>query len=128
MCPSTTKTTTLGKNLGFFDGNRYRQSYYEQGIKTKKASESHHICRQGGTKEKRVIRCKIRLKILDTKTEKGAVIGQKVMDMEEKKKKTSIRLKKVKEDCPMCVSVPAVRADMLAPTNPQYEIYSASLR
>ena len=74
------------------------------------------------------MRFKIKLKILDTKTEKGAVIVHKVKDMEEKKKKTSIRLKKVKEDCPMCVCVPAVRAHMLAPANPQYEIYSASHR
>ena len=39
------------------------------------------------------MRFKIKLKILDTKTEKGAVIGHKVKDMEEKKEKDKHQVK-----------------------------------
>ena len=77
MRPLAAKTTTVGKNLCTFYGIRYQQSYFEQGIKTKKTSESHRTCRQGVTKEKRVIKYKTQF-----------------MNMEEKKKKKSIRLKK----------------------------------
>ena len=93
MRPLTAKTTTMGKNLCTFYGIRYQQSYFEQGIKTKKTSESHRICRQGVTKEKRVIKYKI-----------------KFMNMEERKKKKSIRLKEIKEDCHMCAHVFGIRA------------------